>query len=460
MKTLEPETIVAPATPEGEGAIGVIRVSGPRSLQLLSSLFRPGKSLSGPLEPFRLYPGWIADDGEKIDQVMAAAMPGPKSYTGEDMVEIHCHGGRAVISAILDALIRRGARPAEAGEFTRRAFLHGKIDLTRAESVAWLISARSEEERLRAVDQIGGGLGERLTALRRRLVEALARVEVTLDFEEFEEESLPYPEVESSIREAREELCSLEREARAGEYLREGLKVVIVGKPNVGKSSLLNTFLARKRAIVSRSPGTTRDTIEEVIVLDGVPLKLIDTAGLRRPRTGIEEEGVARAREKLAGADLVLLVLDSGTRITDNDREILRLARDKRTLIVVNKTDLPARAELEGLGDGWEKREVVRISAEKNWGMERLREEILALVRKEFLGGKGGGVMISSRRRTALKEAAAALETAAAGCRERLSGELIALDLNRALARLRLVLGEEFDDGVLDEIFSRFCVGK
>lgn len=460
MKNPGIETIVAPATAEGEGAISVIRVSGPRSLELLSELFQPSKRGSDPLEFFRLYPGWIEDGRKRIDRVMAAVMRQPKSYTGEDMAEIHCHGGRATTAAILDALIRRGARLAEPGEFTRRAFLNGKMDLSRAESVAWLISARSEQEMNRAVDQIAGGLSERLLALKVKLTGALATIEVTLDFEEYEAAEFPYPEVEKAVRETRDELIRLNREARAGENLREGLKVVIVGKPNVGKSSLFNTFLSRKRAIVSRRPGTTRDTIEEVIVLDGIPLRLIDTAGLRRPRGEIEVEGVARSREKLAGADLVLLVLDSGTRITENDREILRLARQKRALIVVNKTDLPARAEIERLGEELTRRKVVRISAAKNWGMERLRKEILSLVRKEFLAGGESGVMISRRRREALEEAAEALDHAWAGCRDRLSGELIAPDLNRALERVRIILGEEFDDGVLDEIFSRFCVGK
>lgn len=460
MNTAAADTIAAPATAEGEGAIGVIRVSGPRSLELLSALFHPARRLSGPLEPFRLYPGWIEDGRERIDQVMAVAMPAPKSYTGEDMAEIHCHGGRAVTSAILDALVRRGARPAEPGEFTRRAFLNGKLDLTRAESVAWLISARSERERKQAADQIGGGLRERLLTLDRELTEALAAVEVTLDFEEYEEAPLPYREVEEVVSRVRKSLAELAREARAGEYLRQGLEVVIVGKPNVGKSSLLNTFLSRKRAIVSRRPGTTRDTIEEVIVLDGIPLRLIDTAGLRRPRGEVEVEGVNRAREKLAGADLVLVVLDSGTRISDNDREILRLARDKRTLIVVNKTDLPPRADLELSGGELETRKVVRISAARNRGMDRLREEILNLVREKFLAGGEAGVMISRRRREALEEAACALEAVGAGCRQNRSGELIAFDLNRARSRVRLILGREFDDEVLDEIFSRFCVGK
>ncbi len=438
----------------------MIRISGSRSLELLSSFFRPAKPASGPPESFRLYPGWLEDGENKIDQVMAVVMRAPKSYTGEDMAEIHCHGGRAVTAAVIEALLRRGGRLAEPGEFTRRAFLNGKMDLTRAESVAWLISARSEREMKSAVDQIGGGLRERLLVLEEKLVRALAAIEVTLDFEEYEQANLPYPEVEEIIREVLDEMNRLNREARAGEYLRDGLKVVIVGKPNVGKSSLLNTFLSRKRAIVSRRPGTTRDTIEEVIVVDGIPLRLIDTAGLRRPQGEIEEEGVARAREKLAAADLVLLVLDRGTKITDNDREILRLARGKRALIVVNKTDLPTRADLELLGADLKRRKVVEISATENRGIERLREEIVSLLREEFLCGGEAGVMISRSRRGALEEAEGALERALAGCQERLSGELIASELNRARSRVRLILGEEFDQKVLDEIFSRFCIGK
>ncbi len=460
MKNFEYETIVAPATPEGEGAIGVIRISGPRSLAIISSLFHSENKRSGSLEPFRLYPGWLEDGGKRIDQVMVVVMAGPRSYTGEDMAEIHCHGGRAVISAILDGLLRRGARLAEPGEFTRRAFINGKMDLTRAESVAWLISARSEEERLQAVEQIGGVLEGRLLALRKMLVEILARIEVTLDFEEFEGETPPYAAVERDLQKVGRELVCLQRQARAGEYLREGLKVVIVGKPNVGKSSLLNTFLSQKRAIVSRHPGTTRDTIEEVIVLDGIPLRLIDTAGIRRPREEVEAAGVALAREKLAAADLVLLVLDSGTNITESDRQIVHLAQGKRTLIVLNKTDLPARAELDKLGSGLEQSKVVRISAVRDWGMDCLREEILSLVRKEFMAGARGGLIISRRRHDALKEAAVAIDQALSGCRDRLSGELIASDLRNGLSRLKWILGEEFDEGILDEIFSKFCVGK
>ncbi len=457
---ISPDTIAAPATAEGEGAISVIRVSGPRALEFLSSLFHPVHPPSAPLESFRLYPGWLVDGKKQIDQVMGVVMRAPKSYTGEDMAEIHCHGGRAVTASVIEALLKRGARLAEPGEFTRRAFLNGKMDLTRAESIAWLISARSERELQNAVAQIGGELRDRIRVLEKELVEVLAAIEATLDFEEFESEQIPYAEVEGIIRRVERELVWLEREARAGEFLREGLSVVIVGKPNVGKSSLLNSFLSRQRAIVSHTPGTTRDTIEETIVVDGIPLRLIDTAGLRRPRGEVEEAGVSRAREKLAAADLVLLVLDRGTRIDQHDREILRLVREKLALIVVNKIDLPARGDLEGLGVELTKRKVVEISATENRGIERLREEIALLLREEFLAGGASGVMLSRRRRSALEEAIDACERAVAGCRERLSGELITPDLNRARERLQMILGEEFDDAVLDEIFSRFCVGK
>ncbi|MDP8214934.1 MAG: tRNA uridine-5-carboxymethylaminomethyl(34) synthesis GTPase MnmE [Candidatus Euphemobacter frigidus] len=460
IKINEPETITAVATPDGEGAIGVIRISGPRAFAILKAIFHPRKKADGEMSPFHLYRGWIKNGAEEIDDAMVAVMKKPRSYTGEDMVEIYSHGGRAVSAALLNAVIARGARPAEPGEFTRRAFLNGKMDLTRAESVAWLISARSEAELKCAVGQLKGDLRERLLEIKRELVRALSLVEVTLDFDEYENILLPSEEIKEIAERALAGLKKLHRQARAGSCLRDGIRVVIVGKPNVGKSSLLNTFLSQKRAIVSHQPGTTRDTIEEVIRLDGIPLRLIDTAGIRPPRGEIEREGVNRAKEKVRVSDLVLLVLDSGTRISKDDLEILRLAREKRALLVINKSDLPERVDLDRIRHELHRRKVIKISAARNWGIERLREEIIALIREDFMGGESAGVMISHRRKEALGAASRSIEHALLSLDQKLSGEFIALDLNRALGEVRRVLGEEYGDEVLDEIFSRFCVGK
>ncbi|MEA1926677.1 MAG: tRNA uridine-5-carboxymethylaminomethyl(34) synthesis GTPase MnmE, partial [Candidatus Auribacterota bacterium] len=327
-----PDTIAALATPDGEGAIAITRISGPRALPILDGIFHiPGRT-AGQMEPLRLYRGRIRDGAKVIDEVMAVVMKNPRSYTGEDMVEIYSHGGRIISALILELIISRGARLAEPGEFTRRAFLNGKMDLTRAESVAWLISARSEEELESAVGQMDGELRRKLLEIKENLVRALSLVEITLDFEEYEDQPVPYPEMEELASATRNLLESLREEARAGGCLHDGIRVVIVGKPNVGKSSLLNKFLSQKRAIVSSEPGTTRDTIEEVIRLEGIPLRLIDTAGIRQPTGEIEREGVERSRTRARDADLVLVVIDSGTTITEEDLKILELVREKPAL--------------------------------------------------------------------------------------------------------------------------------
>ncbi len=460
MNDVESDTITALATPDGEGAISVTRISGPRAFAILDDIFRHQKRDNREMEPLRLYRGWIHDCGQDIDDVMLAVMKKPRSYTGEDLVEIYSHGGRVISSLILDLIISHSARLAEPGEFTRRAFLNGKLDLTRAESVAWMISARSEEELKSAVGQLGGGLRERLLKIKADLIQALSLVEITLDFEEYEDHQIPCREVRELIGLARAELESIWWEARAGGCLHDGIKVVIVGKPNVGKSSLLNTFLSQKRAIVSHEPGTTRDTIEEVIRIEGIPLRLIDTAGIRHPSGDIEREGVERSREKARDADLVLVVLDSGTSITEDDLKTLDLVREKPALLVINKTDLPEKVDLKEIRHELHRKKVVKISLAKNWGIDRLRREITELIREEFMGGNSAGVMISGRRREAINEAVQALDGSLRSLDRHLSGEFVASDLNHALNRVKLILGEEYGDEILDEIFSRFCVGK
>jgi tRNA modification GTPase len=455
-----PDTITALATPDGEGAISVIRLSGPQSLSILNNIFRLRKEGPGEMEPLRLYRGWIHDGDRDIDDLMVAVMEKPRSYTGEDMVEIYSHGGRVISAILLDLITSRGARLAEPGEFTRRAFLNGKMDLTRAESVAWLISARSEEELKSAVGQLGGKLRDRLLEIKADLIHALSLVEITLDFDEHEDHPVPYTEVRELISSARTEFKSIWWEARAGGCLHDGIRVVIVGKPNVGKSSLLNTFLSQKRAIVSTEPGTTRDTIEEVIRLEGIPLRLIDTAGIRQPSGEIEREGVKRARENARDADLVLVVLDSGTSITEDDLKTLELVREKPALLVINKTDLPEKVDLEQIRHELHRKKVVKISLARNWGIERLRKEIISLIREEYMGGNSAGVMISGRRRDSINEAVKSLDESLGSIERRLSGELIASDLTQALKQVKLILGEEYGDELLDEIFSRFCVGK
>lgn len=460
MNKVELDTIAALATPDGESAIAVTRISGPGSFRILDDIFRLPNRAVKKLRPLYLYRGWIHDGEKDIDEVMVAVMEKPRSYTGEDMVEIYSHGGRVISLLLLDLIVSHSARLADPGEFTRRAFLNGKIDLTKAESVAWLISARSEEELKSAVGQLAGLLRDRLLKIKDDLVHAHSLVEITLDFEEYEDHPIPYDEVEKLIDSAKRELQSIYDEARAGGCLHDGIRVVIVGKPNVGKSSLLNTFLSQRRAIVSSEPGTTRDTIEEVIRIEGIPLRLVDTAGIRPSVGDVEREGVRRSREKAREADLVLVVLDSGTTITTDDLKILELVREKPALLVVNKTDLPEKFDLNQIRHELHRKKVVKISVAKNWGIERLRREIVTLIREEFMGGNSAGVMISGRRLASINESIQSLDESLRSIKSNLSGEFIASDLKHAIEEIKLILGEEYGDDLLDEIFSRFCVGK
>ncbi len=461
MKKARRDTITALSSPEGEGAIAVIRLSGPLSHPILSRIFSPlsGLTVSG-FKPHRIYRGWVCNGKEEVDQAMAALMKGPRSFTGEDMAEIFTHGGPAVVSAVLDLIIGLGARLAEPGEFSRRAFLNGKLSLAEAESIAWIVAAQSKAELRAAARQLKGGPSLLLGRVKKRLIEALSLLELTLDFDDYAEEEPDREKIAGLLKSARRDAGKLLEESRSGSYLRDGVKVVIIGKPNVGKSSLLNKFLDQKRAIVSKEPGTTRDTIEEVIRLDGIPLKIIDTAGIRSPHGEIEKEGVSRTVERVKEADLVLMVLDSGTELSKDDYRALELAGGKRSLLIVNKTDLPSRVNLKEISHNLNGSKAIEISATRNWGLQRLKEEVLKAVRKEFLPEASRSAMISRKRRIALKTAVLALDNALLSLKKGLSGEFCVLDLREALREINLVFGEEPRDDILDEIFSNFCIGK
>ena len=454
-------TIVAISTPPGSGAIGIIRLSGPEALPIAAQFCarRDRKELKD-MKPFHLYRSLIEKDGFLIDDVLAVLMKAPHSYTGEDMVEIHCHGGRSILEEIVRLAVAIGAEPAPPGEFTRRAFLNGKLDLTQAESVAWLIESKSIQEIKSAAAQMNGDLKADLQAVRAGLLEALALLEVHLDFDEYEGESPPVEKVLRLLKVSLAKIRVIEREAEVGNLQKDGIKLVIVGKPNVGKSSLLNRFLAQRRAIVSPEPGTTRDTIEEAIIIEGIPFRIIDTAGIRGPRGEIEKEGVERAKEKIREADLVLLVMDRATELSEEDRIISKLLEDKEALIVINKSDLPDVIDCPRIFREFKHRRVVEISARKRWGLEKLEEEILKAIRHDRGRDEEGGIFISTGRFSRLKEVREFLEKAIENIKDGSPAEVVALDLHQSLKQVKLILGEEYDDDLLKEIFANFCVGK
>ncbi len=452
------DTIVAPATPPGEGGIGILRLSGPAAGSLLAAVFR-GRVAVPAMTSHHLYHGRLCrPDGSALDDVLAVLMRAPHSYTGEDVAEVHCHGGSRLLRSVLDLFLATGARLARPGEFTQRAFLNGRLDLAQAEAVAALIGARSEQAARAALAQLDGRLSARLRHFSAECRELLTLLEAHIDFPDDELGALDQDAVVRRAQTLRDEMAALLATFDAGRALREGVSVLILGRPNVGKSSLLNALLGEARAIVTEIPGTTRDTLEEQLVLGGIPLRLVDTAGVRDTSDPIEQEGVRRARSKAAAADLVLLVIDQSQPLRAEDRLALALAPLERTVLVRNKGDLPGAATDEALR-GFTRQ--VTVSAKGGSGLEALQQQVIDF----FTGDAGGaleeGVVLTERRhREALVLATTAVERflAAPSAGEPL--ECQAMELREALAALGQITGETTADDILNEIFGKFCIGK
>ncbi len=450
------DTIVAVATPPGRGALGIVRMSGPRALALAEGVFQGRK----PLVPRRVSFGkLVGEGGVPLDEVLITYMKAPRSYTGEDVVELSCHGGRATLSAVLSLLLGRGARLAEPGEFTRRAFLNGRLDLLQAEAVADVIGAETEASLRAALRQLEGGLSQRLEPLWERMISLASRLEAAIDFPEDIEEELETEAIACEAEGIIDRLAALEQGFRRGRLFREGARLAIVGRPNVGKSSLLNALLREERAIISTLPGTTRDTIEEDAEIRGLPLTIIDTAGLRRGGGEVERAGIERTRRAIEAADLVLLVLDGSEPLTETDREIAGDLEGRRAMVAVNKIDLPRRLEEGALAELLPEKPALLLSAKEGTGLDGLEEAIARVLLGEG-DERAGALLTRERHRLAVSCARERLEAAGRGLRRGLSPELVALDLNEALEALGGLLGRTHGEEVLDRIFSEFCLGK
>jgi len=451
------DTIAAISTPLGEAGIGIVRLSGPDAWRIAGRIFRPRRPRTH-WRSHRLYLGHIVDGaGLALDEVLLAPMRAPHTYTREDVVEINCHSGYAVLSRILELVLAEGARLARPGEFTLRAFLSGRLDLTQAEAVLEVIRSRTQAGLKVAAAHLMGGLGGQIRRPRESLLDLLALVEAALDFPE-EAEELPPAILQERLGQAREPLAQLAASFREGRLLTEGLRAVIAGRPNVGKSSLLNRLLAHDRAIVTDIPGTTRDVIEETISLGGVPVRLSDTAGLGPAQDLVEALGIERTRERLARADLVLYLLDGSRPLSQADRDSLAELAERPGLAVVNKVDLPRE-----LADA-EVREatplpVVKISALTGQGVEELKQAVVDLA----LGGglqAAGEMVTQARHHQHLGACLEYLDRALQLLSPEPPWELVALDLREAIRELGEITGEEVGDAVLDRIFSEFCVEK
>jgi tRNA modification GTPase len=457
------ETIAAIATPPGVGGIGLIRISGPAAEGIARRLFQPPRKLTA-LVSHHLYHGDIIDPqtGAILDEGLISFLKGPHSYTGEDTLEISCHGGPLILRTVLAAVLRAGARPAERVEFTKRAFLNNRLDLSQAEAVLDIITARTREGLSAAVDRLKGKLSGRIEAIRNRIVDLLAGIEASIDFSA-EDGVVETPGSGLSIFHAViDDLHALAATYRRGRIYREGIGVVIAGRPNVGKSSLLNRLLGEKRAIVTPIPGTTRDFIEEALDIGGVPVRLTDTAGIRPPENAIEKEGIDLLWERLETTDAILLLLDGSAPLTPDDRELLAKMQAKPLIPVINKSDLPQRlneAQLrELLPEG--SPQAVRISAKYGDGIDLLKEAIHDLVLATPAEEAPDAMIAHLRHKVALEEAAEYLVRARDGLRGGLPPELAALEVREALDALGEITGRTTPEDVLNRIFSNFCIGK
>ena len=462
IKQEQEETISAVCTALGEGAIGIIRVSGEKALAVGEQIFKAasGKKLAA-YAPNTLVYGHVLDtDGSVVDEVMAVYMKAPHSYTAEDVVEIQCHGGVRSLQKILMLSYAAGARPAEPGEFTKRAFLNGRIDLVQAEAVMDIIKSRSDAALKVAVRQQEGQLSNQVRGLRRELLDVIVNLEAVIDYPEDDIEEITFGNVLTEVNKTVGGVKKLLENAHTGKILREGLKVAIIGKPNVGKSSFLNFLLKEDRAIVSEFAGTTRDVIEEQFLLGGVPLVLADTAGIRDTEDYVERIGVEKSRRILSEAELAIVVLDGSQPLADEDREILELVKGRRYVIIINKSDLGSADVKADLPEEFKTAPVIELSAKTGEGFETFTEWL-----QKFVYGDdrhlGDGIYVqNARHERLLQNALASMNDALAAAEAHLPYDCIMIDLRNAAEYLGEITGDAVRDEIINEIFSKFCIGK
>lgn len=455
MITNEFDTITAIATPLGEGAIGIIRISGSKALAIIKKIFK-GKNLDD-VPSHTINYGHIVENGAIIDEVMVSVMRAPKTFTREDVIEINTHGGVAVTNEILQLVLRSGARMADPGEFTKRAFLNGRVDLAQAEAVMDLIRAKTDKAMAVAVQQLDGSLSNLINNTRQEILNTLAQVEVNIDYPEYDDvEEMTTALMREKTQEFETLLTNLLKTARRGKILREGLSTAIIGRPNVGKSSLLNNLLREEKAIVTDIEGTTRDVIEEYVNIKGVPLKLIDTAGIRETDDLVEKIGVERSKKALEEADLVLLVLNSAEKLTDQDRTLLEISQNSNRLILLNKTDLPEKIETDQLPE-----DCIKISVIKNQNIDVIEERINKLFfDNAAIVEKDATYLSNARHISLIEKALKSLQAVNDGLELGMPVDLLQVDMTRTWEILGEITGDAAPDELITQLFSQFCLGK
>ena len=461
--TQEFDTIAAISTPPGEGAISIVRLSGEQAISIADAVFQSGKKKLIDVSSHTIHYGHIFDPEkyQMMDEVMVSIMRKPKTFTREDIVEINCHGGIVVVNQILQLVLRQGARLAEPGEFTKRAFLNGRVDLSQAEAVMDLIRAKTDKAMNLAINQLDGNLSILIRQLRQEILETLAQVEVNIDYPEYDDvEELTTRLLLEKANQVQKQIQALLQTAQQGKILREGLSTAIIGRPNVGKSSLLNHLLREENAIVTDIAGTTRDVIEEYVNVRGVPLKLVDTAGIRETEDIVEKIGVERSRKALSEADLILLVLNQSESLTTEDKQLLDITSGNKRIILLNKTDLPSRINQEDLVPYLENEPALPISVLTSEGLDQLEQAIADLFFGGNTGDKDASYLSNTRHIALLEKAEHSLAEVIQGIESGMPVDLVQIDMTRCWDYLGEIVGDSVQDELITQLFSQFCLGK
>ena len=445
------DTIAAISTALGVGAISIVRISGPEAISIVNKIF--DKDLT-KVKSHTINYGHIIDDKTKIDEVLVSVMLSPKTYTTEDIVEINCHGGISTTNKVLELLLINGARLAEPGEFTKRAFLNGRIDLTQAEGIMNLIESKTDAARNISINQLTGNVSNLISLLRTKISEIISNIEVNIDYPEYEDiEVLTNEKIYPKILNLKKELIEIINNAENGKILNEGIKIGIVGKPNVGKSSLLNALLEEEKAIVTDIEGTTRDIVEGNFSLNGVLCHILDTAGIRKTNDLVEQLGVNKSLEIIEEADLILLVLNNNEKLTEEEKELISKIKNKKHIIIINKIDLEDKIKLED-------KNIIKISIKENKGLDNLKNRIIELFNLGEINTKDMTYLSNARSISLLKKVSKIIDEIIENINSNTPIDIIEMDLKNCWNILGEIIGESYTDELIDEIFSRFCLGK
>ena len=436
-------------------------MSGEKSFEILEKIFEPKKKQSiEEIKGYTIKYGNIVENGEVVDEVLVSYFRAPKSYTTENMCEINSHGGTVIIRKILELCLKNGADLAEPGEFTKRAFLNGRIDLLQAESVIDVINAKSEREAKTGIKQLEGYLSKEIADIKKEIMEVMINIDVSIDYPEYDTPDVTNKQIENMLENVQKKLEKLEKSFDNGKIIKEGIKTAIIGKPNAGKSSLLNAILKEDRAIVTEYEGTTRDTIEEFVTINGIPLKLVDTAGIRNAKDEVEKIGIEKSREIASTADLVIALFDSSKELDDEDLEILEIAKNKKSIIILNKMDLEAKINEKNEKIKQTNAPIIKISALKKEGIEKLEEEITKLFNLNEINLDNEIVITNARHKNLISKAIENVKKTKETIKNEMPLDIVAIFIKDILEDLANITGEIVTDDIIDEIFAKFCLGK